>query len=41
MLASMSGRGNCYNNAVAESFLATLLGYVSPAAYDAPLLKAA
>ena len=24
MLASMSGKGNCYDNAVAESFFATL-----------------
>jgi transposase InsO family protein len=77
MLASMSGKGDCYDNAVAESFFATLelelvmthewhtrdearraifryietwynrkrrhstLGYVSPAEYEAQLLKAA
>ena len=77
MLASMSGKGDCYDNAVAESFFATLefelvmthdwhtrdearraifryietwynrrrrhstLGYVSPAEYEAQVLKAA
>ena len=77
MLASMSGKGDCYDNAVAESFFATLefelvmthgwhtrdearraifryietwynrrrrhstLGYVSPAAYETQVLKAA
>ena len=77
MPASMSGKGDCYDNAVAESFFATLelelvmthewhtrdearraifryietwynrkrrhstLGYVSPAEYEAQLLKAA
>jgi putative transposase len=77
MLASMSGTGICYDNAVAERFFATLefellmkrdghtredarraifryietwynrkrrhstLGYVSPAAYEAPWQRAA
>ena len=77
MLASMSGKGDCYDNAVADRFFATLefelvmmhdwhtreearraifryietwynrkrrhstLGYVSPAKYEAQLLKAA
>ena len=45
MLANMSGRGDCYENAVAESFFATLefelVIYVSPAEYEAQLSKAA
>ena len=40
MVASMSGTGDCYDNAVAESFVATL-GYVSPAAYEAQRQAAA